>query len=165
MARHPPVPELYRTCSVVFRLWNTRPVLTLPILQYDGVNGVTECPIAPGQQKTYTWVAEQYDEFLGFASGPHPMLTFDCTQQLVPQPSYVSSTAEHSGSALMSSQRTVRRWCFRRNQHPWPGHRRGETVIVAHCQPFNSTNALHYSTTLTSGRSRSPTGSIRLRTR
>jgi len=43
----------------------------LPILQYDGVNGVTECPIAPGQQKTYTWVAEQYDEFLGFDSGPH----------------------------------------------------------------------------------------------
>ncbi|KAH7093944.1 laccase [Auriculariales sp. MPI-PUGE-AT-0066] len=26
----------------------------------DGANGVTECPIAPGQTKTYTFVAEQY---------------------------------------------------------------------------------------------------------
>jgi hypothetical protein len=26
----------------------------------DGANGVTECPIAPGSQKTYTFLAEQY---------------------------------------------------------------------------------------------------------
>ncbi|KAK7755102.1 laccase, multicopper oxidase, benzenediol:oxygen oxidorectuctase [Diatrype stigma] len=26
----------------------------------DGVNGVTECPIPPGTQKTYTWKARQY---------------------------------------------------------------------------------------------------------
>jgi laccase len=26
----------------------------------DGVAGVTECPLAPGQTKTYTWTATQY---------------------------------------------------------------------------------------------------------
>jgi len=26
----------------------------------DGANGVTECPIPPAHQKTYTFLAEQY---------------------------------------------------------------------------------------------------------
>ncbi|KAL7270933.1 laccase, multicopper oxidase, benzenediol:oxygen oxidorectuctase, partial [Rhizina undulata] len=28
--------------------------------QWDGVNGVTQCPIAPGESLTYEWNATQY---------------------------------------------------------------------------------------------------------
>ena len=45
--RSPPPP-----CSAV--------VISDPYEQNDGVNGVTECPLAPGDTKTYTFIAEQY---------------------------------------------------------------------------------------------------------
>jgi len=78
-------------------LRHIRRVLTISILQNDGVNGVTECPIAPGQEKTYTWIAEQYDKFIvGSGSRITMALTSNCTQQLVPQPSYVSTAKKRN---------------------------------------------------------------------
>lgn len=41
----------------------------------DGVNGITECPIAPGRNKTYTFVATQVGNFrvlLLFGDGKWP---------------------------------------------------------------------------------------------
>ncbi|RPA96894.1 hypothetical protein L873DRAFT_1810685 [Choiromyces venosus 120613-1] len=35
-------------------------VRQLNTFQQDGVNGVTQCPLAPGQTQTYTWRATQY---------------------------------------------------------------------------------------------------------
>lgn len=32
--------------------------------QHDGVNGVTECPIAPGRTRTYTFRCTQFGEFI-----------------------------------------------------------------------------------------------------
>ena len=59
LAWHSPALQLHCACF----FGTSDGFLTISILQNDGVNGVTECPIAPGQEKTYTWIAEQYDKF------------------------------------------------------------------------------------------------------
>jgi hypothetical protein len=43
------------------RQWNSN--------EQDGVNGITECPIAPGASKVYKFKATQYGTTVSFASG------------------------------------------------------------------------------------------------
>jgi FtsP/CotA-like multicopper oxidase with cupredoxin domain len=37
--------------------------------EQDGVNGITECPIAPGDSKVYKFKATQYGTTVSFSSG------------------------------------------------------------------------------------------------